>query len=69
METRDLGLNNLFTKDGTDVWGVESFCLGPTVTLKNLKTGEKERFGIGGGTSNSFKKIFDYGEWEKEKVR
>lgn len=30
----------LFTTDGKDVWELTSFCLEPTATLKNLRTGE-----------------------------
>jgi len=32
---------DLYTTDGKDVWEIESFCEHPTVTLKNVRTGER----------------------------
>lgn len=32
---------DLYTTDGKDVWEIESLCEYPTVTLKNVRTGEQ----------------------------
>ena len=43
------GINpkDLFTIDGQDVWEVESMCESPTITLKNLRTGDKMGGAVG----------------------
>lgn len=38
---------DLYTTNGRDVWEVESFFTMPSITLKNLRTGEKTTAGIG----------------------
>ncbi len=48
---------SLFTTDGKDVWELESYYIAPSCTLRNLRTGEKQNFGIGGLTAETFKRI------------
>jgi hypothetical protein len=38
---------DLFTTDGRDVWEVESFFSMPSITMKNLRTGETTTAGVG----------------------
>lgn len=57
MNTSDLKTPGYFTKNGNDIWKLESFCLEPTCTLKNIETGEISSFGIGGLISESFHPI------------
>jgi len=45
--TRNLEPGKLFTTGGKDVWEVDSFCTLPTVTLKNIRTGETTGGGVG----------------------
>jgi len=45
--TEGLEPGALYTSDGKDVWEVESFFEMPSVTLKNLRTGEKMTGGVG----------------------
>lgn len=60
MNEGDLKLGALFVtgdKAEGDVWELISFCTSPTVTLKNIKTGHEEDFGLGGLTSMGFKRL------------
>lgn len=57
IDKSDLKLSNYFTTDGKDIWAVELYCLEPTVTLKNLKTGAIESFGLNGLTAEKYHKI------------
>lgn len=45
--TEGLEAGALYTSDGKDVWEVESFFEMPSVTLKNLRTGERMTGGVG----------------------
>jgi len=45
--TKGLEAGALYTSDGKDVWEVESFFEMPSVTLKNLRTGERMTGGVG----------------------
>jgi len=38
---QDITVRDLFTTSGSDVWEVESFCEHPTITLRNVRTGEQ----------------------------
>ena len=45
--TEGLEAGALYTSDGKDVWEVESFFEMPSVTLKNLRTGQRMTGGVG----------------------
>lgn len=47
MDSEDAVKYRFFTKDGNDVYKLESFYSGPSCTLVNMETGEKINFGIG----------------------
>lgn len=38
---------DLFTTDGQDAWEVKSLCEQPTITLRNLRTGEETGGAVG----------------------
>lgn len=41
IELNEETLNKLYTTNGKDVWKVTSYCKHPTVSLKNLETGQE----------------------------
>lgn len=43
----NIKIQDLFTIDGKDVWAVETYCELPTITLKNIRTGEKRGGAVG----------------------
>ncbi len=48
IDTLDgVDIDSLFTTDGKDVWGVESYFVGPSIKLRNLRTGEERCGGVG----------------------
>lgn len=57
MNASDLRLGKFFTTDGTDIWELGTYFDGPSCTLENLKTGDKETFGMGGLTAQRFKEV------------
>lgn len=57
MNSNDLQLGALFTTDGNDLWMLESYFDVPSCTMLNAATGERQTFGIGGLTSQTFTKI------------
>ena len=57
MDANDLEVGKFFTRDGEDMWVVESYFSTPSCTLRNLITGIKETFGMGGLTAASFKRV------------
>lgn len=58
MSYPDYQVDKLYTKDGKDVWRCEWRCDSPMVCLKNLETGEREEFGLGGLTSVAYRELF-----------
>lgn len=48
---------DLYTKDGKDVWIVETYCEHPTITMKNLATGQKQGGAVGSLIVKSFVKL------------
>ena len=44
---KDIRPGDLYTTDGKDAWEVESFCESPTITLRNLRTGERAGGAVG----------------------
>ena len=57
MNFTELEAHELFTTNGKDVWKREGYFSGPSCTLKNLETGEKQTFGLNGLTADSFKPL------------
>ena len=57
MNVTDFELGEFFTTDGKDIWELIAYCKSPSCTMKNLKTGDKESFGINGFTAGTFHKI------------
>lgn len=57
MDSSDLEGGAKFTTDGKDIWILRSHYLGPSCDLENLETGEKQNFGMGGFTAQSFHRI------------
>ena len=57
MRQSDLEVGALFTKDGTDIWELIAYNESPTCVLRNLRTDDTEQFGIGGLTSQKFKRV------------
>jgi hypothetical protein len=47
QSVHNLTPGDLFTTDGRDVWEIVSFCEHPTVTLKNVRTGETTYGAVG----------------------
>ena len=56
MDTSDLP-DGFFTTNGTDIWEIQGCFLTPSCTMVNLKTGEKQNFGMQGRTAQDFHKI------------
>lgn len=57
MNKNDLQLPGFFTKDGTDIWKLESYCLEPTCKLRNLETGAIEDMAISSYMAGKFTRI------------
>ena len=57
MNSNDLKPESFFTTNGKDIWKLESFCMTPSCTLKNLETGDVENFGMDGLTAKRFQRI------------
>ena len=49
---------DLYTRDGKDVWEVFSYCELPTITMKNLRTGELVEGAVGCRLMSPFEKLF-----------
>ena len=49
--------NDLYTTDGKDVWRVISMCERPTITLKNVETGEETGGAVGCPNVAEFKRL------------
>lgn len=53
-----LAVGQLYTSgEYNDVWEVESFCAQPTVTLKNLRTGERRGGAVGSPIVRDFTRL------------
>ena len=57
MLLSDLEIPAFFTTNGGDIWKLRWFCLAPMCELENMETHEKRQFGLGGITSESFKRV------------
>lgn len=58
MNAGDLTPGNLFyTTDGCDIWKLDGYFTMPSCLLRNIETGEKQTFGMGGLTAESFHPI------------
>lgn len=57
MKQSDLEVGAFFTTGHFDIWKMDSFCLSPTCTLKNLETGQVMSFGINGLSADDFEKV------------
>ena len=57
MKQSDLEIGALFTRDGKDIWELIAYNEEPTCKLRNLRTDDTEQFGIGGLTSQEFKRV------------
>ena len=55
-------LGDLYTRDGKDAWEVLSFCELPTITMKNLRTGELVEGAVGCRLMEPFEKLFTANE-------
>lgn len=53
----DLLPGQLYTTDGKDAWVLEGYFSGPSLTLKNLVTGEKMNGGLGCPNFEPFSKL------------
>ena len=51
-------LGDLYTRDGKDAWEVLHFCEQPTITMKNLRTGELVGGAVGCRLMAPFEKLF-----------
>ena len=60
---------DLYTTDGQDLWRVESMCERPTITLRNLDSGERCGGAIGCLNLDPFEKariaVGDEPDWER----
>ncbi len=58
MDINDIGdLPVFFTTDGKDIWTLESYFNEPSCTLKNLRTGALDEFGLSSLAALSYRKI------------
>lgn len=63
----DVKPGQLYTKDGKDVWEVASYFDRPSLTLKNIRTGETETGGVGCLNFKPFKKLVPVNKASNEK--
>jgi hypothetical protein len=49
---------DLYTRDGKDVWEVFTYCELPTITMKNIRTGELVGGAVGCRLMAPFEKLF-----------
>ena len=59
---------DLYTRDGKDAWEVFTYCELPTITMKNLRTGELVGGAVGCRLMAPFEKLFTANELMASRV-
>ena len=59
---------DLFTTDGHDVWRVVSCCEHPTITLKNIETGQEKGGAVGSLIVQDFIRLIPEQDLEHEQT-